>query len=226
MTRLIGDVQSIPKSDVLLTNVRRWDQLAGLLQSTFPLESIPLSDYIGGEATILDYGCGEGRFLARMANDYTRLIGCDTSRRMCRLAQKAAKRATVVAVADPRSLPSRIAKFDVVVVVAVLSSVVPADERRALTCRLWQKLPNQGVMVLADFGKSDTPGYLSRYRNGILEAYTIRTAEGLLIHHFSLDELLDLVPAGGRVEVARTVDAHTIHGNAIPGHVAVIRKAH
>ena len=226
MTTLIGNVHSIPKSDLLLANVHRWDQLAGLLQATFPLENIPLYDHIGGGATILDYGCGEGRFLAHMANNYTQLIGCDTSRRMCHLAQTAVKTATVVAIADPRSLSSHIAEFDVVVMVAVLSSVVPTDERRALVRRLWQRLPNHGVMVLADFGRSTAPSYLSRYQNAVLEAYTIRTAEGLLIHHFSLDELVGLVPPGGRVEVARTVAAHTVHGNPIPGHVAVVRKAH
>ncbi len=224
MTMLIDNVQSVPRSDALLANVRRWDQLAGLVQSTFPLETIPLSDHVGSEATILDYGCGEGRFLARLADDHARLMGCDTSQRMCHFAKTAVEKASIVLLPDPRSLPSDIVEFDVVVAVGVLSSVIPAAERCALVRRLWQKLPDRGVMVLADFGWSAAPQYLLRYRNAVLERHTIRTPEGLLIHHFNLDELAGLLPVGGHIEVAQTVDAHTIHGNPIPGHVVVARK--
>jgi len=218
--------RSASKRDALLANVHVWDRLAGTLQSTFPLDSIPLSEHVDYGATVLDFGCGEGRLLAKLAGRYARVIGCDTSPRMCHLAEASARNAAVVTLPDPRCLPFPISRFDAVVAVGVLSSIIPGDERRALASRLWRRLPDQGVIVLADFGMSPAPSYLSRYRDAVLETHTIRTAEGLLIHHFSLDELVGLVPPEGKVEVARTVDAHTVHGNPIPGHVAIIRKTH
>ena len=211
--------------DSLVANVRRWDTLAGCLHSTFPLDNIPFDKYWSPDARVLDYGCGEGRLLKYlMLRRGACVQGCDTSPRMCAIARTVAPTLEVVGIDDPRVLPVALASFDAVAVVAVLSSIVPVHERRAAISRIWSRLPSGGRIAMADFGRSNDARYLARYEHFVAEEYTIITAEGLLIHHFSIAELLELLPPDHVVECTRTVQATTVHGNAIPGHIIMARK--
>lgn len=206
-------------------NQRRWAELAHRLPSTFPIDELPLDDVVLQGSSVLDYGCGYGRLVRRIhANSPRRLVCADIAPRAgaALLAEHSGVRFQLIENAGrPHFGPD---EFDVIVMVGVLSSVFPRTARQLLVANLWHALKPGGSLVIADFGRSEHEDYLARYGRVRFEECTIITAERLYIHHFSPRELCSLFPESRSLRAPLTVEATTVHGNQIPGHIVVGTK--
>lgn len=206
--------------DFIGYNVQLWDQLAHSLDSTFPIDALRLKECLVGCVRVLDYGCGTGRVLAVVDGiGIPYIAGCDTSERACMLAKKRVPRAQVVWISDPRKGPDIAPGFDAILIVGVLSSVIPLTERRKLLKIASNLVRHNGLVVVADFGVSESAPYPDRYKSCVIEDTTFVTSDDLLTHHFYLSELIDLVGEVAVVKDAHSVEAVSMHGNRLPAHV-------
>ncbi len=212
--------------DIGEANVRRWSDLAESVTCTFPIERVDFSN-VSLSAKILDYGCGSGRMLERLATlGYRDLVGWDPAVGMARVAKSVCPSATVFGGGDPRKPPFQPHEFDAVVLTAVLSSVVPTVERESLLVGVARLMAHDGRLLVGDFGYSDRPPYPTRYgATSSGEERTFRTSEGICIHHFTRQELVGLVRRVGlQVELQKTASTSTLHGRRLPAHFVTARR--
>jgi ubiquinone/menaquinone biosynthesis C-methylase UbiE len=100
---------------------------------------------IGGR-TVLDLGCGKGRFAARLAERGALVVGLDASGAMLRAAQG---RGLPVALGSVRRLPIRSRSIDQVLLVEVLEHVAPVDLPEVLA-EAFRVLRPRGRLVIVD----------------------------------------------------------------------------
>ena len=213
------------EGDPLIHNIRIWDRLADRWISTFPIDQLRLAEILRKCNRVMDYGCGDGRVTAELLGlGFDHIAGADASKKMCEIAANRMPHVEISWITNPRmSIPVSV-KYDALLLVGVLSSVVPAIERKELILRLYRLLRRGGVLIVADFGRSVEPYYVARYTQPLIEDYTFKTAEGLLIHHFDMKELLDLLSQWFDVQLTITVSATTSHGNKLPGHIITAHR--
>lgn len=220
-----GDAAGCTGPDLIQANVSQWSRLAGHVECTFPLSEVDVVA-VGRDSRVLDYGCGDGRMLTHLAaKGFSDLSGWDPSERMARLARASCRSAAVLSGGDPRQPPFSGASFDVVLIVAVLSSVVPHAERLRLVAGASELLRSDGLLIVGDFGCSTAPPYPDRYCSSVIEPGTFTSAEGLLVHHFLPAELRGLARAADLIGVReRSGGARTIHGRYVPAHLVYARN--
>jgi SAM-dependent methyltransferase len=207
-----------------IDNIAVWDRLAGQVACTYPLyvlDELPAAY----DARLLDYGCGEGRALRYLADrGFRRLVGWDPAPEMAAFAVAACPEAEVSS--GRNDTVTRPSAFDVVSMTAVLSSVVTSSERAQILDRLHSTLTFGGLLALGDFGISSADRYLGRYETNGLGPATFETEDGVVIHHFKLVELVDLVAAAGFKLIShRTVSAYSLHGHPLPAHFLLAQRS-
>ena len=218
--------QLVNCTDWLSHNVAAWDWIAGRINSTFPLEELDLTSWCYSSSRILDYGCGTGRLMIELNRlGIKNVIGMDTSSNMCKIARTRMPGAIVTWISNPRVPKFSDLMFDTVILVGVLSSVVPVNERKALVMQLRDAIWPGGKILIADFGRSDEPIYRNRYRLPTFEKYTFKTEEDLFIHHFECEEIIDLLGSGFNTRETRRISTMTIHGNLLPGHIVLADRS-
>jgi SAM-dependent methyltransferase len=169
---------------------------------------------------LLDVGCGDGRLGKRLYERGFSVTGVDISPD----AVLAARALAVSAEVPGRSLrfheadfaadlPSRIegGPFDIVVCQLVVSIIGDVRNRRNLLRHMWHNLRPGGWLYLSASGVSDTinPGYARLYaddasQTGEQHSYFSRDEDGgvlYMTHHFTVEELLDLIQSEGFVEI-------------------------
>jgi SAM-dependent methyltransferase len=207
-------------------NVSRWNQLAESLRCTFPVGRFLTRRWFGGCDSVLDYGCGTGRAIKLLYDDLgvRDVWGCDTSARMCLLAQQSNPHATIVHALSPQSPPLIDHRFTRVLFVAMMSSIISEEGRLALLEATLPLLCRSGRVFVADFGSSTSREYRNRYARQRCEPTTFQTAEGLYIHHFIEGEIEKLLRRAG-LAIVRSIRLRvtTMHGNRLPGYVVIGR---
>lgn len=97
-------------------------------------------------STILDVGCGNGKYLSLRSNDCT-IFGCDTSAALVEIAQLNHPKATIC-LASGLSLPYEDASFDAVVSVAVIHHLPLFEERSKFVDELLRVLKPGGRLLI------------------------------------------------------------------------------
>lgn len=210
--------------DILTNNVRRWEEIAKNRSiASYPLDHIPFENYLNPSDLILDYGCGKGRVIEYLeAKHFSHVTGCEPSLYLYENAHD--KFDNLVWLKSPRELPFEEASFNAVLLIAVLSSVVPEEEREFLIKRLHRILKKDGKIILADFGTSDDPIYRERYAQATIEPYTFLTQDDIYVHHFHLIEFKKLFDGLFELEFETQVQAKSIHGRALPALCIIGKK--
>lgn len=211
--------------DALTQNAHQWNELAGSIDSTFPLERLRLASWLNPSDRVLDFGCGDGRGLRLLAQlGFKRAYGFDIAPRMISLAANVISRKHLAVGRDPRAPAVPWSSFDAVLVVGVLSSVVPLAEREHLLRYIVSLLRSGGAICLADFGRGQREPYLRRYRQATVEPFTFQTPAKLWIHHFTVRELHRLLKnCGMKVTSTTSSQVRTLNGRSLPGHVVTAR---
>ncbi|MBX7134404.1 MAG: methyltransferase domain-containing protein [Fimbriimonadaceae bacterium] len=205
-------------------NVQRWRDIGAEFASTFPLDLTQYERLPIRGAQVLDYGAGWGRFIPSiMALSPNAIVAADVCAAACCRAESHGAIVEPRWIADPRALRLEVARYDVVLVVGVLSSIVPATERDRLLEQIVRSMRPGGYVVAADFGASSAPEYTSRYAEVAEEEHTVVTAEGLLVHHFAEGEMESLISKGLDVEDSWCSPVQTVHGRTLPGRVVRAR---
>jgi SAM-dependent methyltransferase len=200
-----------------------WDKTSSV-PSTMKLDANILR-YLRQNDRILDMGCGAGRTLAELtAGGFLGTkTGVDRNVPSLMLARE---RGLPVVRADLAALPFVGASFDVGILHAVLTTVIPHAARLTVLAEARRVVGR--VLCIADFLENrDLPYYLARYEAGVAEtgeqgSFVVREGGEVLYtaHHFTLDELSTLLgDAGFRVVYTNTPRVRTRSGNVVRGVV-------
>lgn len=215
-----------PAQTLIAHNVARWNQLAGTLRCTFPLDSFLDHEWFGKRDSVLDFGCGTGRALSILHNKLgvADLWGCDSSSKMCVLARQNNPHSTIVQVPNPEIAPKIKHRFTRTLLVGVMSSIISTKCRLALLKTIQPLLRRSGLLLAGDFGSPNSAEYRSRYASIACEPTTFQTAEGLYIHHFVEGEIEELLRrVGFTIVKSMTLPVTTVHGKRLPGYVVIAR---
>ncbi len=105
--------------------------------------------------TVLDLGCGVGRWSVRLATRNTYVIGIDLSREMIKLAKKQVTKKKIqnidFIVASAQNLPFALESFDVMLSVTVLQHIVDSRDFNAAVNDLIRTLKPKGQIIVLEF---------------------------------------------------------------------------
>lgn len=120
---------------------------------------------------VLDYGCGEGRYLTVWRQFFAEasLTGCDISDRALQIASQLSPDATLVPMADER-VDLKDASFDLITSIEVLEHVRNAD---AAVAELGRLLRPRGILVLTTPSANpySVEWCINRLRGGLLPSF-------------------------------------------------------
>jgi len=103
---------------------------------------------------LLEVGCGHGGVLLdllRWGADPSRLHGCDLLSERVAIARRRLPPSTSLSVADGCALPYPDARFELVLLFTVLTSVLDETLRRSISQEVWRVLRPGGAILLYDF---------------------------------------------------------------------------
>jgi SAM-dependent methyltransferase len=213
------------------TQISYWDAAAATKTFTHPLH-MPWLAGISRQAAILDYGCGYGRTMDELEqHGFDNLTGADSSPAMIERAQRLFPAMHFTALRTPPSWPSPNARFDAVLLFAVLTCVPGDDAQRRLIAELHRILKPGGILYISDLLLQDDERNRSRYDHyatlhgghdpgsyGVFE-----TDDGAVCRHHSREWLTALLTDFDRVST-RTVTVPTMNGHESTGIQILGRK--
>lgn len=105
--------------------------------------------------TILEVGCGVGRWSIRLARKGTNVIGIDLSREMLKHAKKQISKEKVtnvdLVVASAQNLPFVLEKFDNILSVTVLQHIVNSSEFKLSVSEIIRTVKSGGKIILLEY---------------------------------------------------------------------------
>ncbi|HIH45148.1 MAG TPA: class I SAM-dependent methyltransferase [Candidatus Methanoperedenaceae archaeon] len=138
------------------------------------------------KGTVLDAGCGSGRYTIPLASRGFNTTGIDVATKAIRrMLDTAGARGLQVdsAAADVTRLPFRDSSFDAVMCYGMLQHLL-VDERKMAISELSRVLKKGGYMFIEVFGEEDM-----RSGGDEVEKGSYRRKSGVIYHYFSWDEL-------------------------------------
>ncbi|MEO8062604.1 MAG: methyltransferase domain-containing protein [Pseudomonadota bacterium] len=206
---------------------RFWNQAAGTKKFTHPLDHARFTNALSRDADILDFGCGQGRLCAELAElGFRRVVGVDSSPEMVRAAGRVCPD-FIFAVNDGGRLPFRADSFDAVLLFAVLTCIPDDAAQKNLLAELKRTLRPGGLLLISDYPLQTDARNLERYAKFANEAGgygSFRLPEGTLLRHHRREWFTELL-AGFEIGEFIELDAMTMNGN--PARIAQLwcRKA-
>jgi len=182
---------------------RYWDRAAAEKEFSTPLQLALFLDYVPKYACILDHGCGYGRILRELQEaGYTNLHGTDASPKMIeRACQELAN--INLAVTDGKQIPFTDETFDVVSLIAVLTSVIDDQAQQEMIAEIKRVLKPGGLLYINDFLLNQDERNLSRYQKyqDIYGKYGVfELPEGAVCRHHSPDWIKALLGGFEKIE--------------------------
>ena len=187
-----GSVVFMPEDEVhspFETLTRTWDEQYFLHHSLWkgPYDLSPILQLLAPGGSVLDVGCGSGRYLLPLARSGFRAVGADISGRALALLDPQYTRV----VADVQQLPFSDCSFHAVTCYGVLQHLTLAGQAKAV-CELFRVLRHQGLAFV------EVPGRLDmRYGRGRRIATDTFVREAIPHHYFSQSELNQLFQSVG-----------------------------
>lgn len=192
-----------------------WDRAAASKTFTHPLDLTLLARHVAPSASVLDYGCGQGRLCgALLGAGYQQVTGVDYSAAMIAAARQAwpTLRFEVIDAAGLRMPP---ASVDCVLLFAVLTCIPQDDAQRSLMAELARVLRPGGFLLVSDVLLQDDARSVERYRLGAAQGHphgVFRTDDGAWVRHHSR-AWMDTLFAAFRLLETRNAEITTMNGN-------------
>jgi 2-polyprenyl-3-methyl-5-hydroxy-6-metoxy-1,4-benzoquinol methylase len=160
-----------------------------------PLDGERFASRVAPGASILDFGCGQGRLCAELAalghHDYT---GIDWAPEMIRVASEHHPRGRF-RVNEGSGVPADAASFDVVLLFAVLTCMPDDAAQKKLVSEFKRVLRPGGLILVSDYPLQTDERNRKRYEQFAHEAGgygTFRLPEGALLRHHRREWLAEL----------------------------------
>lgn len=203
---------TMPTTD---TQLDFWNRVAWEKTFSHPINLPLLRTYLPPDSRILDYGCGYGR----ISNDlyqagYTQILGVDPAPEMIRRGRQLYPHLQLDDL--PLSGLATRAKFDAVLIVAVLTAVPSDAAQRELISTVERALRPGGLLFISDLLLQEDERNLSRYEAGAAEFGThgvFRLPEGAVVRHHSPAWIESLTKQHFKQLHWATLDVVTMNGN-------------
>ena len=192
---------------------------------------------------VLDFGCAWGRIAFQLQKLGYNVMGFDlnentiaTAIATARINNENYKGRVKFQTANAMELPYDDESFDACILQAFLTTVISLGDRRKVLSEAYRLLKENGILYLADFGQnSENSLYRERYRRDyplteefgtfiVTDDVKNRGKELFRAHHYTKEELLELVKQDFRVENFHETIFTTFHGNRTRGYIIIARK--
>jgi SAM-dependent methyltransferase len=193
-----------------------WNTLGATKTFTHPV-GLHWLEEVDPAARILDYGCGYGRVAADLADaGFSNVVGVDIAPSLVARARRARPDLRFEVLERPPGLPADLGRFDVVLLVAVLTCVVEDESQRDLVATVTGALSPGALLFVSDLLLQEDQRHQRSYdtwaaRNGGPYG-CFETSDGATCRHHDLAHLLALFDHLSLVG-QREVDVTTMNGN-------------
>jgi len=229
-----GDLLSFSLVEQLLIGVHSWVDRPGL-NFTIPLDILELlPSELSRSSRIIDIGCGYGRAYPKLLSlGFHNIVGVDSSRALVCRAQEHYPQSIYPSIRTIHTaLPSpslQEERFDVAIMLGILTSFQHDDAIRSLLEYVHSFLAPKGLLLIADFGISDSAYYLSRYAQCIERIPgaiygTLISAHGGITRHFQPAHLAKQLAFGFRFLQQRSGTFPTINKGSAPGFAMLFER--
>ncbi len=209
-----------------MTQVDFWDRAADSKTFTHPLNLAPLAEFLAPDATLLDYGCGQGRLCGQLKlAGYSNLSGVDFSPAMIAKARHSFPD-IAFEVLNESGLPIPASTVDCVLLFAVLTCIPDDSAQLAVVEELERVLKPGGILYLSDYLLQSDARNIERYaRNASnVGAYgTFVTDDGAFVRHHSGEWIAELFAGFQQIE-SHHVEIATMNGHRSSCFQCVLRK--
>ncbi len=220
-----------------------WKQFVGKeTPSTVELSELFFSK-VPTETKVVDFGCAWGRVGFELQKRGYHVCGFDINGNTIEFARKKAEETNRkyleklnFTVANAMELPYPDKTFDACIMQAFLTTIISKDMRRKIILESERVLKEDGILYLADFGQNWKD---QMYRKRYLKDYAVTGEKGTFIvtedgkpeskelfmaHHYSPDELKNLLTGVYAIETFKETVFKTFHGNQTLGYIIMAKK--
>ena len=192
---------------------------------------------------VLDFGCAWGRIAFQLQKLGYNVMGFDlnentiaTAIATARINNENYKGRVKFQTANAMELPYDDESFDACILQAFLTTVISLGDRRKVLSEAYRLLKENGILYLADYGQNwENSLYSKRYMRDyplteefgtfiVTDDVKNRGKELFRVHHYTKEELLELVKQDFRVENFHETIFTTFHGNRTRGYIIIARK--
>jgi ubiquinone/menaquinone biosynthesis C-methylase UbiE len=203
-----------------------WDKAAEEKEFPTPFQINEFKKHVSKNMNILDVGCGYGRTLNELHDQgFNNLTGIDYSQGMINRGLKLYPYLNLIK-NDGDKIPFPDNEFDVVVLIAVLTSNVKDEEQENLISEISRVLKDNGILYITDFLINQDERNLERY-NKYKDKYGIygifELPEGAVLRHHTEEHVLNLTRNFEELVFEKTV-FNTMNGHKSNGFYYMGRK--
>jgi len=188
---------------------------------------------------VLDFGCAWGRIAFHLQKNGYTVTGFDLNDNAIASANETARKTNVVhdervkfQTANATELPFPDESFDACIIQAFLTTIIQPEDRKNILSEAYRVLRKDGILYLADFGQNwENPLYKYRYRRdyprtGEMGTFIVNEngKELFTVHHYTREELIELVKAEFKLEKFHQTTFTTFHGNKTKGYIIIASK--
>ncbi len=196
-----------------------WDKVSQDKEFPTPFKIDLFKKYVSKNNAILDVGCGYGRTLSELHEEgFLNLTGIDFSQGMISRGLKLHPQLNLLK-HDGGELPFSNDKFDVVLLVAVLTCVPNPEEQKNLVSEISRVLKSGGILYINDYMINTDQRNIDRYEKykdkygtyGIFEL-----PEGAVLRHHSKKYIFELTKSFEKI-IFENIIYDTMNGNKSNG---------
>ncbi len=203
-----------------------WDKVAEEKEFPTPFQFAEFKKYVLEDMSILDVGCGYGRTLAQLkSKGFHYLKGIDYSQGMIDRGMRLYPDLDLIKT-DGEKIPYGDAEFDVVILLAVLTSIYHDDDQRKLISEIQRVLKRKGILYINDYLLNQDQRNMDRYKK-YKSDYNIygvfKLSEGAVFRHHTTEHILKLTKSFNPLVFKKTV-YDTMNGHKSNGFYYIGRK--